>query len=229
MKGVKVLDFELRIADDASWVEAGQHLGAEGLDAFFERCSSFALAFSGGCDSAYLLAAAVNHGCDVKAYIVRSAFQASFEFEDAVRVLRLLETPFEVVDLDVLSDDALCANTEDRCYLCKRLIFSAIREAALRDGYDLVVDGTNASDDPARRPGFKALGELGVLSPLRRAGMSKAAVREASRKLEDDLGLAEGSLLSAKPSFPCLAVFVPSGSEITRDALTEAQRRRVGK
>ena len=227
-RGLLVFDFELRIAEDASWVGEGQRLGAEGLVAFFERCPRFAVAFSGGCDSAYLLVAAVSYGCEVKAYLVRSAFQAAFEFEDALKVLRALKVPYELIDLDLLSDEELCANTEERCYLCKTRIFSTIREAALRDGYDLVVDGSNASDDPVRRPGFRALGELGVFSPLRRAGMSKAAVREASRKLEADLGLAKGSILSEKPSFPCLAVFVPSGSKISLDSLAEAERRRAG-
>lgn len=76
------------------------------------------------------------------------------------------------------------------------------------------MDGTNGSDDPARRPGFRALAERGVVSPLRRAGLSKEAVRAAS------------TVLAAKPSFPCLAVFVPEGAPLTEESLTRAAAAR---
>lgn len=200
----------------------------EGLDAFFARTPRLAVAFSGGCDSACLLAAAHDAGCQVKAYLVKSAFQAPFELEDALAVTRVLDVPFEVIELDVLSGGeekrAVCANPPERCYLCKRLIFSAVGRRARADGFDVLADGTNANDDPARRPGFRALAELGVASPLRRAGMTKDAVRATSAALERKLGLAEGALMSSKPSFPCLAVFVPEGEPITRESLDSAVR-----
>lgn len=199
------------------------------LSAFFERTPRLAVAFSGGCDSAYLLAAACEAGCQVKAYLVRSAFQAPFELDDALSVARLLDVPFEVVELDLFSDGeeerAVCANPPDRCYLCKRLIFSAIGRRARRDGFDVLADGTNASDDPARRPGFRALAELGVASPLRSAGMAKDVVRRASAELECRRGLAPGALMSSKPSFPCLAVFAPADEPITRESLELAAGR----
>ena len=90
----------------------------------------------------------------------------------------------------------------------------------------MIVDGTNASDDPARRPGFKALAEAGVVSPLRRAGMTKANVRHVLAGLEERFGLAPGALMAAKPSFPCLAVYVPEGEPITEASLAEAARAR---
>lgn len=201
----------------------------ESLDSFFARTPRLAVAFSGGCDSAYLLAAAHDAGCQVKAYLVKSAFQAPFELEDALAVARALDVPFEVIDLDILSggeeERAVCANPPERCYLCKRLIFSAIGRCARADGFGVLADGTNASDDPARRPGFRALAELGVASPLRRAGMTKDAVRAASAELERRRGLASGALMSSKPSFPCLAVFVPEGEPITQASLGAAARR----
>lgn len=220
------MDYERVVANDASWIGEGQRLAVEPLGRFLERHARVALAFSGGCDSAFLLAAAVEAGCEVKAYMVRTAFQPSFEFEDACAVTSRLGVSLEVLDVDILQEEAICANPPDRCYLCKQVIFSTIWEAARRDGFDVLIDGTNASDDPARRPGFRTLAELGVASPLRRAGMSKADVREASRALEARLGFEEGLLMARKPSFPCLAVYVGEDRRITADALSEVARSR---
>ena len=85
-----------------------------------------------------------------------------------------------------------------------------------RDGLSVLADGTNASDDPARRPGFRALAELQVVSPLRRAGMTKDDVRRASRSL--------GLFTADKPSFSCLAVHVEAGQPLTQEALAQAAR-----
>ena len=197
-------------------VGPGQLVGAEPLAAFFARAPRFAVAFSGGCDSAYLLAAAHAAGCDVAAYSVQTQFQPAFEGEDARRLADELGVPYAVIEADVLADVAICANPPDRCYLCKRFIFERILERARADGYTVLCDGTNASDDPSRRPGFRALAELGIVSPLRRAGMSKADVRAASR----DLGI----FTADKPSFSCLAVHVPAGTPLTQAALDEAAR-----
>ena len=93
-------------------------------------------------------------------------------------------------------------------------------------GATVIVDGTNATDDPERRPGFKALAEAGVVSPLRRAGMTKANVRHVLASMEERFGLPSGALMSAKPSFPCLAVYVPQGESITEASLREAARMR---
>lgn len=196
---------------------AGQELGAESLAAFFARTPRFALAFSGGCDSAYLLAAALRAGCDVKAYGVRTAFQAAFEIDDSLRLAAELRAPFELIDVDVFAHPDVCANGPDRCYRCKRLIFSTVWEAARADGFTVLADGTNATDDPANRPGFRALAELGVVSPLRRAGMTKDDVRAASRAL--------GLFTADKPSFSCLAVHSPAGQALTPEVLAATAER----
>lgn len=217
---------DLRCAPDTAAVGEGQRLGAEPLEAFLSRRKRFAVAFSGGCDSAYLLAAAKDAGCDVAAYLVRTAFQPAFELDDARRVAAMLEVPFAVVEADVLAEADICANPADRCRLCKRFIFANVRRAAERDGYHVLADGTNGSDDPRRRPGFLSLAEAGVLSPLRRASMTKAGVREASARLESKLGLGAGSLLSDKPSFPCLAAFLGDGAPIDEGALRRVAAER---
>ena len=204
----------------------GQRLGAEPLDVFLGREGSFAVAFSGGCDSAYLLAAARRAGCDVAAYLVKTAFQPDFELRDAKQVAALLGVPLRVVEADVLSQADICANPPDRCRLCKRFIFEAVRTAALADGYAVVVDGTNASDDPSRRPGFASLAEAKVVSPLRRAGLTKGDVRRGLAAEERARGLSEGALLSNKPSFPCLAVYVGEGMPLNEESLRQAAQAR---
>ncbi|WP_449314732.1 ExsB family transcriptional regulator [Rubneribacter sp.] len=192
----------------------GQEVGVEPLGEFFARTPRLAVAFSGGCDSSYLLAAAVRAGCEVRAYGVRTAFQPSFETQDALRLARELGADFQLIGADVLSRADICANPPDRCYRCKTFIFSTILEHMAKDGFGVLADGTNATDDPANRPGFRALAELGVVSPLRRAGLTKDGVRAASR----DLGL----FTAGKPSFSCLAVHVPAGKPLTAASLARA-------
>lgn len=219
-------DFETRIAPDTDIVGPGQRVAVEPLEVFLSREPRLAVAFSGGCDSSLLLAAAKLAGCEAHAYLVKTAFQPDFELADARAVADALEVPLTVIEADVLAEAAICANAPDRCRLCKAFIFRAIREAAAADGFTVLVDGTNATDDPARRPGFAALEEAGVVSPLRRAGLTKANVRAVLAQLEGSFGLDAGTLMSAKPSFPCLAVYVPEGGPIDKDSLAAAARAR---
>lgn len=219
-------DYENRIASDTDIVGPGQRLAVEPLEVFLSREPRFAVAFSGGCDSSLLLAAAKLAGNEVQAYLVKTAFQPAFELEDAQRVAAALGVSLTVIEADVLAEDGICANPPDRCRLCKAFIFHAIRKAAAADGFTVLVDGTNATDDPERRPGFAALDEAGVVSPLRRAGMTKANVRTVLAQLEGSFGLEPGTLMSAKPSFPCLAVYVPEGERIDGASLKAAARTR---
>ena len=119
------------------------------------------------------------------------------------------------VPLDVLAVEAVRANPEDRCYHCKRAIFTALIEAARADGYARIMDGTNASDDAGDRPGMRALKELSVLSPLRLCGIDKAAVREYSRRA--------GLFTADKPAYACLATRVPAGTPIDADTLRRVE------
>ena len=153
------------------------------LQQFFNEHPRCALGFSGGVDSSYLLAAAKQCGAEVRPYFVRTAFQPEFELEDARRVCRELGTELTVLEHDILSVPGVAANPPERCYYCKRAIFSLIRERALSDGYDTLIDGNNASDDASDRPGMRAVKELGVLSPLRMCGLTKEDIRARSREL----------------------------------------------
>ena len=186
-------------------------VGVEPLEAFFARVPRFALAFSGGADSACLLGAAAKAGCQVKAYLVKTAFQPDADVADAQRVAAEWGMPLEVIYADVLSQPTIAANPLDRCYHCKTFIFGTIEKHAQSDGYSVLCDGTNATDNPARRPGFRALAELGVVSPLRRAGLTKDEVRA--------LGRSVGVSLADKPSFSCYAVHAPAGQPLTKEVL----------
>lgn len=219
-------DYESLVAEDTEDTGPGQHLFGEPLEMYLSREPRLAVAFSGGCDSALLLAAAKLAGNEAHAYLVKTAFQPAFELTDARAVTDALGIPLTVIEADVLAEAAICANPADRCYRCKRFIFQKVREAAAADGFAVIVDGTNASDDPERRPGFKALAEMGIVSPLRRAGMTKANVRHVLADLETSFGMAPGTLMSAKPSFPCLAVYVPEGEPIDEASLAQAARTR---
>ena len=186
------------------------------LHTFFQENPKVALAFSGGVDSAYLLYVATASGADVTAYYVHSAFQPTFEREDAERLARELGAKLRILPLDVLCDDTITANPADRCYHCKKRIFTAIVQAAQADGYSLLIDGTNASDDDSDRPGIRALRELSVRSPLRECGITKAQVRTLSR---------EANLFTwDKPAYACLATRIPTGERITAEKLARTEQ-----
>lgn len=186
------------------------------LSSFFSETPKVAVAFSGGVDSAYLLYAALQYAEDVRAYYVRSAFQPEFEYEDAKRLCALLHTELTVIPLDVLSDEAITDNPKNRCYYCKQKIFGAICKRAKEDGYSVVLDGTNASDDPDDRPGMRALIELSVLSPLRECGLSKSDIRSLSKEA--------GLFTHDKPAYACLATRIQTGEKITAEKLQKTER-----
>lgn len=186
------------------------------LKEFFDKNPKAAIAFSGGVDSAYLLFAAIRCGADVKAYYVKSPFQPEFELEDAKRLAAELSAGMEILTLDVLSDPQIASNPPERCYHCKKRIFTAICEAAARDGYSLILDGTNASDDPGDRPGMRALRELSVRSPLRECGLTKADIRRLSREA--------GLFTHDKPAYACLATRIPTGELITAEKLKMTEK-----
>lgn len=185
------------------------------LQDFFRANPKAALAFSGGTDSAYLLWAASQWAKDVKAYYVHSPFQPAFELSDAKRLAEELRMPMTVLEADVLSVPGAAANGPDRCYHCKTALFTLLKEAALADGYTLLIDGTNASDDAGDRPGMRALKELAVRSPLRECGVTKAEVRQRSKEA--------GLFTWDKPAYACLATRVPTGTAITPEALTAVE------
>ena len=185
------------------------------LQEFFTEYPKAALGFSGGVDSSYLLWAAVNAGADIAPYYIQTAFQPAFELEDAKRLCEQIGVKLNVIQLDALADPRVAANPANRCYYCKVGLFGALRARAKADGYDLLLDGTNASDDAGDRPGMKALREMEVHSPLRECGLTKAMIRQESRKA--------GLFTWDKPSYACLATRVPTGRTITPELLRRVE------
>ena len=185
------------------------------LQEFFTEHPKAALGFSGGVDSSYLLWAAVNAGADIAPYYIQTAFQPAFELEDAKRLCEQIGVKLNVIQLDALADPRVAANPANRCYYCKVGLSGALRARAKADGYDLLLDGTNASDDAGDRPGMKALREMEVRSPLRECGLTKAMIRQESRKA--------GLFTWDKPAYACLATRVPTGRTITPELLRRVE------
>lgn len=186
------------------------------LKEFFKAYPKVAIAFSGGVDSAYLLHEAKMHGADIKAYFVKSQFQPEFELEDARRLADQLQVEMEIIPLDVLHQKEICSNPANRCYFCKREIFTALRKAAEKDGYTILLDGTNGSDDAGSRPGMRVLREMKVLSPLQLCEMTKEEIRVLSKKA--------GLFTWDKPAYACLATRIPTGTEITGALLEKIEK-----
>ena len=185
------------------------------LVSFFEENPRVAIAFSGGTDSAYLLYAAKKCGCTVCAYYVHSQFQPRFELEDAKRLAKELDVPMKVIEADVLSVPEISSNPSNRCYHCKRVLFSKIMDAAQQDGFAILCDGTNATDDAQDRPGMRALQELSVRSPLRECGIGKPEVRDYSRQA--------GLFTWNKPAYACLATRIETGTTIQAQTLRSVE------
>lgn len=186
------------------------------LEEFFRDNPRAALAFSGGTDSAFLLWAAARYGAQVRAYFVKTAFQPAFELRDAQRLAQELSMPLTVVEADILAVPGAAENGPERCYHCKRALFTRLIETARADGFSLLLDGTNASDDAGDRPGMRALRELSVRSPLRECGLTKEDVRRLSREA--------GLFTWNKPAYACLATRVPTGTAISADTLKAVER-----
>ena len=177
-------------------------------------------AFSGGVDSALLLTVLselrARKPFPLLAVVFSTAFHTADEIASALKQAEELGVPVELVERDVLSDPVLRRNPRERCYLCKRSLFSEMKRIAASRGIANLVDGTNADDTQVFRPGRKALEELGVLSPLALCGFTKDEIRAAARELLIPV--------ADKPSTPCLATRFPYGAELTDGALRNVER-----
>ena len=207
------------IPDQRSVIKAD---GDTGLDRLHEKYGKLitdlkkagrvAVAYSAGVDSTFLLKTAYNAlGGNVLAITGRAVSFPAREITQSAEFCRLLGVEQVFADVDQLLIDGFCENPADRCYLCKKALFSAFREAAEAKGFSYIADGSNADDDNDYRPGMKALQELGIVSPLKDAGLTKADIRILSREL--DLPTWD------RPSFACLATRFPYGEKITEEKL----------
>ena len=171
------------------------------------------VAFSGGVDSTFLVQIAKEVlGNRVLAVTVKSEVHPDFELEEAKELAEEIGVTHRIVEpAGLMNDQLFISNPPNRCYLCKKLIFTTLQELAKKENIQFVIDGSNADDAGDFRPGMKALEELGVGSPLKEAGLTKAEIRRLSK----EKGLASWN----KPAMACLATRIPYGTWITKEKL----------
>ena len=175
------------------------------------------VAFSGGVDSTFL--AKVAHdvlGEKALAVTVGSQIHPGFEQREAAELAKAIGIRHIVANADALGVPGLVENPPERCYICKTAIFKILLDIAGKEGLTSVAEGSNVSDAGDFRPGMRALGELGIRSPLREAGLTKQDIRDLSRRM----GLPTWN----KPSYACLASRIPYGEKITDEKLRSVER-----
>lgn len=176
-----------------------------------------AIAFSGGVDSTLLLEAASRiAGSTFIPVIAKSALNPESETASAVEFLRNSGAEFILIEADVFSRPEIISNDHERCFHCKKYIFSKIITAAAGKGLHHVFDGTHSEDLNDYRPGLRALSELGVISPLKDAGFRKDNIRELARFY----GLGNWNASAS----PCLATRIPFGTRLNMTDLNRIEK-----
>ena len=180
----------------------------QALKEYISSLGSAAIAFSGGVDSTLLLKVAHDVlGDKVLAVTIDSSFIPARELDESKSFCEGHNISHKIIHVDELSIPGVKENNPDRCYLCKKALFTRILETARENNIANVVEGSNLDDLGDYRPGLKAIEELGIKSPLRFAGLNKSEIRRLSHELKLKTW--------DKPSFACLASRFPYGEIIT--------------
>ncbi|MHA3771742.1 ATP-dependent sacrificial sulfur transferase LarE [Verrucomicrobiota bacterium sgz303538] len=181
------------------------------------RIAPVMIAYSGGVDSAYLLAEAHRVlGDQMLGVIADSPSLPRQALADALALAKQIGAPVEVVQTREMENPEYASNPVNRCYFCKAELFKTLEQLAAERGYKAIAYGENADDMRQVRPGRQAAAEFHVVAPLRDAGLTKAEIREFSREL--------GLPTADAPAQPCLSSRIPHGTPVTLDALAMVER-----
>lgn len=175
-----------------------------------------AIAFSGGVDSTFLLAAAVKvlGKENVLALTAVPPYVANWEIEEADELARDLGVRHEKISLSMA--DSVKNNPEERCYLCKSILFKTMKDRAQELGFPYLCDGSNADDKGDYRPGMRALKELGIASPMLKADLTKQEIRDISK---------EWNLPTwDKPPYACLLTRIPHNTLVEKSILEKIEK-----
>lgn len=184
----------------------------EKLKSIIKDCGKIAIAFSGGVDSTFLTKVAKDVlGENAVAVTISSILVTDDELKEADDFCKAENIEHLIYNADVLSIPGFENNPPDRCYICKKAIFTNVQNLVGERGISVIAEGTNVDDDGDYRPGMRAIKELGVRSPLKESGLTKAEIRELSCML--------GLKTWNKPSCACLASRFAYGEVINKDKL----------
>ncbi len=182
----------------------------EKLDEILKELNSFVVAFSGGVDSSFLLHRAHSlKSLETVGVTIRTPYIPAAEINEAVEFARTHGINHRIIDLNF--PESVRFNPLDRCYNCKKTLFTDIIAFAGQNGFAHVIDGTNADDAESFRPGLKALRELEIRSPLLESGLTKDEIR--------GLSLRQGLTFWDKPAMACLLTRIPYNTEVTEGIL----------
>lgn len=178
------------------------------------------IAFSGGVDSALILKTACELGRrknhKVYAVTVHTTLHPMNEIEIARQMAKEAGAIHSIIQVDELQNAGVMDNPVNRCYLCKKYLFTKLKEMAKNQQIAIIMDGTNEDDLHVYRPGVQALRELQIISPLAEAGITKADVR----KMAEEYGLS----VAKRPSAPCLATRFPYGTELSYEKMQNVEK-----
>jgi uncharacterized protein len=181
------------------------------------QCGGAVVAFSGGVDSTFLLSVAKDVlGDRLLAVTVQSVVVPPAEVAESREIARLLNVAHEVIEADVMGIEAMRENHTDRCYHCKMHVFSKIMKLARERGFSCMLEASNLDDAGDYRPGVSANKELGVISPLAVARLTKAEIRRLSK--EQELPTWD------KPAMACLATRIPYDEQVTVEKLEQVRK-----
>lgn len=204
----------MKLSESALTLPQDQRARWQSLLNYFDQQSSVLVAFSGGVDSALLCAAAYAALKErMLAVTIQSSVESSEIIENARAFALHIGFPHRAIDFNDLDNPLFVANPPERCYICKKARFEQLIEYARHEGFNTLVEGTNADDMEDYRPGRKAVLELNIHSPLLELGFSKTEIRA----LLKGLGLPNWN----QPSAPCFATRFPYGSAVTREGLQQ--------